>query len=187
MLNAQIAGVPGELMISGPCLARGYLHRDELTAAAFVNNPLGGGVYSRMYRSGDMAAWTEDGTVQILGRVDRQVTFPSFAMMVSRRQIKSTEPWQPLPISCNHAACSWRVDRGFKKYWQVSPCLKSMCRVLLMLIPHPAAACSEIPESHYAVDCTADIVSRVTASSSVGVPMPVHFTIVSNASFGSCD
>ena len=60
-------------MISGPCLARGYLHRDELTAAAFVSNPLGEGVYSRMYRSGDMAAWTQEGTVHILGRVDRQV------------------------------------------------------------------------------------------------------------------
>ncbi len=68
-----MAGVPGELMISGPCLARGYLNRKALTAAAFVNNPLGDGIHSRMYRSGDMAAWTEEGTVQILGRVDRQV------------------------------------------------------------------------------------------------------------------
>ena len=64
-------------MISGPCLARGYLHRAELTAAAFVSNPLGEGVYARMYRSGDMAAWTEEGTVQILGRVDRQVVQPA--------------------------------------------------------------------------------------------------------------
>lgn len=72
-------------MISGPCLARGYLNRNELTAAAFINNPLGGGVYSRMYRSGDMAAWTEEGTVHILGRVDRQVnSFDSFETLLMK-------------------------------------------------------------------------------------------------------
>ena len=69
-------GVPGELMISGACLARGYISRPELTAERFVLNPFcpaGDPDYKKMYRTGDLACWNVDGTIRILGRVDHQV------------------------------------------------------------------------------------------------------------------
>lgn len=74
LLNrSEAAGAPGELLISGPCLARGYLNLPELTAEAFVDVPGGMGFHTRMYRTGDLACYNADGTVVIMGRLDRQV------------------------------------------------------------------------------------------------------------------
>ena len=52
-------GVPGELMVSGIQLARGYLHHPDLTAEKFIPNPHSGGdsVHSRLYRTGNHATW----------------------------------------------------------------------------------------------------------------------------------
>ncbi|KAK9707836.1 hypothetical protein K7432_009943 [Basidiobolus ranarum] len=64
-------GVAGELCVSGPQLARGYLNRPDLTEAAFVKNPFGNG--GRMYRTGDMAHFNADGSVELIGRKDNQI------------------------------------------------------------------------------------------------------------------
>ena len=65
------AGVPGDLYLGGVQLARGYLGRDDLTAERFLTDPhVPGG---RLYRSGDIARWREDGAVEYLGRIDHQV------------------------------------------------------------------------------------------------------------------
>ena len=65
------AGQVGELYIGGLGVARGYLNRAELTAAAFVPDPRGTG--RRLYRTGDLARCRADGTLVCLGRIDSQV------------------------------------------------------------------------------------------------------------------
>ncbi|GIO85790.1 hypothetical protein J25TS5_27220 [Paenibacillus faecis] len=64
-------GVPGELCIGGDGLAAGYWRREDLTEQKFVDNPHAEG--RKMYRTGDLAKWREDGSLEYIGRTDFQV------------------------------------------------------------------------------------------------------------------
>jgi amino acid adenylation domain-containing protein/non-ribosomal peptide synthase protein (TIGR01720 family) len=72
-------GAPGELLLCGPILARGYLHDPEKTEKAFIQPPpwlhfFGrSGYHGRLYRTGDLVRYCDDGTLEYLGRKDRQV------------------------------------------------------------------------------------------------------------------
>jgi amino acid adenylation domain-containing protein len=70
--EAVSVGVIGELYIGGAGVARGYLHRPELTAERFIER-LPGIDGSRFYRSGDLVRWRTDGTIEFVGRADGQV------------------------------------------------------------------------------------------------------------------
>ncbi|AEF55195.1 non-ribosomal peptide synthetase [Marinomonas posidonica] len=70
-LSPVAIGIPGELYVSGPGLAHGYLNQPSLTSTRFIANPFMGG--ERMYRTGDLARWLENGLVEFIGRTDHQV------------------------------------------------------------------------------------------------------------------
>ncbi|MBY9077393.1 amino acid adenylation domain-containing protein [Paenibacillus sp. HN-1] len=69
--HIQPVGQAGEIYILGDGLARGYLHREDLTNTHFVKSLLP--EYSRMYKTGDIGRWHPDGNLEYLGREDFQV------------------------------------------------------------------------------------------------------------------
>jgi len=71
-------GVPGELLIGGVGLGRGYLKRPELTAEKFIPNPFSKEPGARLYRSGDLVRYQPDGNIEFLGRIDQQVKIRGF-------------------------------------------------------------------------------------------------------------
>lgn len=66
-------GIPGELYISGDGLARGYLNRPDLTAEKFISHPFSQATNTRLYKTGDLVRYREDGNLEFLGRIDNQV------------------------------------------------------------------------------------------------------------------
>ncbi len=95
ILDANLQPVPigarGELHLCGTRLARGYLNRPDLTAEKFIDNPFalsptslkngngnGNGQWSRLYKTGDVACYLPDGSIECFGRIDNQVKIRGF-------------------------------------------------------------------------------------------------------------
>nr|BBH90794.1 hypothetical protein KTC_55450 [Thermosporothrix sp. COM3] len=71
-------GVTGELYIGGVGVARGYHNRPELTAEKFVHDPFSGKEHARLFKTGDLARYRVDGTIEFLGRIDYQIKLRGF-------------------------------------------------------------------------------------------------------------
>ena len=71
-------GVAGEIYIGGANVARGYLNRPDLTEQRFVSDPYSSDPQTRLYKTGDLGCWREDGTLEYLGRNDDQVKIRGF-------------------------------------------------------------------------------------------------------------
>ncbi len=81
-LQPVTIGVPGELYIGGIGVARGYLNRPNLTAEKFIQNPFNNSnnnsKFNRLYKTGDLGRYRNDGNIEFLGRIDHQVKIRGF-------------------------------------------------------------------------------------------------------------
>ncbi len=78
-LNLQPIGIPGEICISGPGVAKGYLNKEDLTSENFIPNPFGDHM---LYKTGDLGKWLHNGEIQFLGRLDDQVKIRGFRIEI---------------------------------------------------------------------------------------------------------
>ena len=78
--NIQPIGIPGELLVGGDGVARGYLNNKALTQEKFVYSQ---NLNERIYKTGDLVKWNSDGTIQFLGRIDTQIKIRGFRVELS--------------------------------------------------------------------------------------------------------
>ncbi|MFC0215901.1 non-ribosomal peptide synthase/polyketide synthase [Paenibacillus chartarius] len=102
-------GVPGELVIAGDGLARGYKDREELTAEKFAPNPFRPG--TKLYRTGDLARWLPDGSLEYIGRSDYQVKVRGY-----RIELGELEAVLALHPQMKQSAVIDRTDAQGNKY-----------------------------------------------------------------------
>lgn len=104
-------GETGELCITGPGVAAGYLGRPDLSAEKFLANPWAKGTQdARLYRTGDLARINAEGCVQCLGRTDDQVKIRGFRVELG--EIEAALCRQP---SVGTAAVLLRQDDGIER------------------------------------------------------------------------
>ncbi len=96
--NPVPPGVTGELYIGGAGVARGYLNRPELTREKFIADPFSGVTGARLYKTGDLARYHRDGTLEYLARVDNQVKVRGYRIELG--EIEATLADHPGVTSC---------------------------------------------------------------------------------------
>jgi amino acid adenylation domain-containing protein/non-ribosomal peptide synthase protein (TIGR01720 family) len=82
-------GVPGEIYIGGAPLARGYLNRPDLTSEKFIANPFLSG--TKLYKTGDLARYRPDGTIEFIERIDGQVKLRGFRIELREIETQLTQ------------------------------------------------------------------------------------------------
>ncbi|MGE8064527.1 non-ribosomal peptide synthetase [Pseudomonas sp. NPDC089569] len=100
---ASAVGEPGEIVLAGPTLARGYRNKPEETARAFVTLADG----TRAYRTGDLACWLADGRLAFLGRKDHQVKLRGYRIElgeIERQLCSHSDVREAAVIVQEHAA-----------------------------------------------------------------------------------
>ena len=86
--EAVPVGVTGEIHIAGVGVARGYLHRADLSAERFLRDPFVNDPSARMYKSGDLGRWLPNGEIEFLGRNDFQVKIRGFRIELGEIEAK---------------------------------------------------------------------------------------------------
>ena len=87
----QPIGVPGELVISGTNLSRGYFHRPELNEEKFITIRDLDGNNLRVYRTGDLVKWNDEGELDFVGRLDNQVKIRGYRIELGDIEAKILE------------------------------------------------------------------------------------------------
>ncbi len=103
-------GVPGELVIGGEGLTRGYLNAPDLTAEKIVADPFGSTSDGRLYRTGDLVKRQRDGSIVFLGRIDHQVKIRG--MRIELGDIEAAIATHPGVDQV--VAIAWSDERGEK-------------------------------------------------------------------------
>ena len=96
--NPVPVGVVGELYIGGAGVARGYMNRPELNEERFIPDPFSGQLDSRLYKTGDLARYRQDGILEYFGRVDNQVKVRGYRIELG--EIEATLASEPSVKSC---------------------------------------------------------------------------------------
>ena len=111
MRNLVPIGVPGELYVGGAGLARGYVNQDRMTAEKFVENPFSEHTDSRLYRTGDVCRWRNDGVIEFLGRMDDQIKLRGYRIELG--EIESALSEHPDIKQC---VVALRSDEAHEKF-----------------------------------------------------------------------
>ncbi len=90
-LNLAPMGIPNELHIGGVGITRGYINSPDLTAERFIPDPLSGEFGARLYKTGDLARYLSDGTIEFLGRIDHQVKIRGFRVELGEIEVVLTQ------------------------------------------------------------------------------------------------
>lgn len=101
-------GTPGELFIGGLAPARGYRSKAGLTASTFIPDPFSNVPGGRLYRSGDIARWLPDGSLDYLGRGDGQVKLRGLRIELGEVEARLRD----LPTLQNAVATIWEPLPG---------------------------------------------------------------------------
>ncbi len=83
--------VPGELHIGGVQLSRGYIFRPDLTAEKFIPNPFDSESGNRLYKTGDLGRYSEDGNITYMNRMDDQIKIRGFRIELGEIEVKLNE------------------------------------------------------------------------------------------------
>jgi amino acid adenylation domain-containing protein len=116
-LVAVPPGVPGELLIGGVGLARGYFGQPDLTAERFVPHPFSAAPGARLYRTGDLARrppGEPEGELEYLGRIDRQVKLRG--VRIELREIEALLATHPDVHQCAAVLRGQGADRALVAY-----------------------------------------------------------------------
>jgi len=108
MLEPVPVGVTGEILIGGVGVSRGYLNQPDLTEERFIPNTFATDAEDRVYRTGDLGRYLDDGTIEFLGRADRQVKVRGHR--IELREIELTIESHPLVKSCHASASTLAED-----------------------------------------------------------------------------
>jgi len=117
-------GVPGELLIGGDGVARGYWNRAELTAVKFIPDCFSRSGDSRLYRTGDLVRYLPDGNLDFLGRIDQQVKIRGF-----RIELEEIERVLLSHSGVRQAAVIVREDGEKQLVAYVVPAEESVCTI----------------------------------------------------------
>jgi len=101
-------GVPGELYVGGAQVTRGYWNRPALTAKSFIPDPFSTTAGSRLYRTGDWGYYLSDGTLQFIGRRDRQMKWHGFRLELG--EIEAVIQQEPTVQTA--AVRAWESEQG---------------------------------------------------------------------------
>jgi acyl-coenzyme A synthetase/AMP-(fatty) acid ligase/aryl carrier-like protein len=151
--NREIApiGFAGEICIGGGGLARGYLYDEALTREKFIDNPHGEG---RLYCTGDLGKWLPDGSIDFLGRMDRQVKVSGHRVelaevenaLTGHRDIQSVVVVAPEDPSGDSRIAAYFVSNSFLELGEIKTFLEKQLPAYMMpswFIPLPVLPLNE--------------------------------------------